>query len=372
MNTFEKLTPAQRKEIKNGVIEVTGKAMNRTALGVVDAIFTLYPNIRFNELKEMLPDTINPSAPKNYKSLFKPYTDRLYGVVQSGSIRKECEKEGLDINASHFTGIDETFKTSDGVEVLVSRTWESADTSTGENDLQNLISHVAQHGVRVTKVESKVAFNKGTYNLEIINPVLMKVIQSPPTKKFPWWIVVLLIIVVGGVIFFLPKDKSVEENTDVSEAEVSIAEVPATEDNEPIVVTTIADIKTEIESGVNTEGKSVNFHQILFELDSDVILSESEIYLSEILNILNEIPELKLLVVGHTSSEGDDGYNLKLSIKRALAVVQYLGTKGVDLARFEVEGKGSSEPIATNENEEGKKLNRRIEFVVIDDGVKNI
>lgn len=205
INTFEKLTEAQKKELKNGVVEVTGKAMNRTALGVVDAIFTLFPDITFSELKEILPDTINPSAPKNYKSLFKPYTDRLYGVVQPGSIRKECEDQGLDLNASHFIKEGETFRTSDGVEVLVSKTWESADTETGENDLQNLINHVVGYGVRVTKVDKKVAFNKGEYHLEIINPSLFNVLINPKKKSFPYWILfigLLLAVVLG---FFLLK-----------------------------------------------------------------------------------------------------------------------------------------------------------------------
>ena len=205
MKTIEKLTDAQRKELKKGVIEVTGKAMNRTALGVVDAIFTLYPNITFSELKKILPDTINPSAPKNYKSLFKPYTDRLYGVVQPGSIRKECEEQGLDLNASHFTKEDEVFRTADGIEVLVSKTWESADTDTGENDLQNLIDHIAQYGVRITKVEKKVDFNKGEYNLDIINPVLLRSIHNPPKKKISWWIIILLLLLITGILFFLTK-----------------------------------------------------------------------------------------------------------------------------------------------------------------------
>jgi hypothetical protein len=203
MQTLSKLTIEQKNELKKGVIEVTGKAMNRSALGVVDAIFTLYPNITFSELKEILPDTINPSAPKNYKSLFKPYTDRMYGVVQAGSIRKECEEQGLDINASHFAVQGETFTTSDGIEVLVSRSWESADTATGGNDLQNLIDHIAQYGVRVTKVEKKVAFNKGDYHLDIINPSLLQAIQSPPKKTIPWWIYILILVLIAGVLFFL-------------------------------------------------------------------------------------------------------------------------------------------------------------------------
>lgn len=205
IRTIEQLTELQKRALKNGVIEITGIAMNRTALGVVDALLTLYPNLTFDELKELLPDSINSSAPKNYKSLFKPYTERLYGVIQPGSIREECESEGLDVQASHFVDSKETFKTSDGIEVLVSRSWESSDTATGENDLQKLIDHVVQYGVRVTKVDKKVAFNKGDYHLEIINRPLLEELQQPKKSKFPWWIVIAVAAVIGVAIFFFTK-----------------------------------------------------------------------------------------------------------------------------------------------------------------------
>ena len=205
IKVIEHLSETQKKALKTGVIEVTGKAMNRTALGVVDAILTLYPSLTFAELKVLLPDHINPSAPKNYKSLFKPYTDRLYGVVQQGNIREECEAQELDIHASHFVDANETFKTSDGIEVLVSRSWESSDTATGENDLQKLIDHVAQYGVRVTKVEKKVAFNKGDYHLEIINPPLLNELQQPKKSKFPGWIILAILVMIGAAVFFLTK-----------------------------------------------------------------------------------------------------------------------------------------------------------------------
>lgn len=366
MDTIDKLTEAQRKELKKGVIEVTGKAMNRTALGVVNAIFTLYPTITFSELKEMLPDTINPSAPKNYKSLFKPYTDRLYGVVQPGSIRKECEEQGLDLNASHFIKEDEVFRTADGIEVLVSKTWESADTDTGENDLQNLIDHVAQYGVRVTKVEKKVAFNKGEYHLEVINPSLLHAIQNPPKKKFPWWIIILLLLLITGILFFLTKGKN---NDEVVAQEQTV--LPLDEPGEDININPLDEIKNQIAAGENTEGKSVSFHEILFEKDSDVLLSESEVYFNEVFQVMTDIPALKLLIIGHTSSEGDDNYNLKLSTKRALSVSAHLQNKGINADRLSTEGKGANAPISSNETEEGRKLNRRIEFVVTDDGVEN-
>lgn len=374
IKTFEKLTEAQRKELKKGVVEVTGKAMNRTALGVVDAIFTLYPKLTFSELKEMLPDTINPSAPKNYKSLFKPYSDRLYGVVQPGSIRKECEEQGLNIDASHFIKQDETFKTADGIEVLVSKTWETSDTETHENDLQNLIDHVAQYGILVTKVEKKVDFNKGEYHLEVLNPILLQSIQNPPVeefiqqepkKKFPWWILILLLLLIAGLLFFVTNDKEKEET--VSQEQIDIPADIEKGNN----LSSLDEIKNKIVAGENTEGKSVSFHEILFEKDSDVLLSESEVYLNEVFQVMTDIPALKLLIVGHTSSEGDDDYNFKLSTKRALSVSAHLQNKGINADRLSTEGKGATSPVSSNETEEGKKINRRIEFVITDDGIVN-
>jgi hypothetical protein len=206
MKLLDKLTSKERLELKSGVIEVYGKHMNRTALGVVDAIFKLYPSITFDELKQLLPDSINPSAPKNFKSLFKPYTEKPYGVIQSGAIRSEYEKEGLDLNASHFISAGETFQTIDGVEVLVSKAWESNDTETGEHDLQNLINHVAQYGIKVVSFEAKdQQFTKGGYFLKIIQPLLLKKLITPKSNKFPWWMIVLLAVVIGAVFYFLKK-----------------------------------------------------------------------------------------------------------------------------------------------------------------------
>jgi len=209
MKLLAKLNTAEKQELKKGVIEVYGKHMNRTALGAVDAILKLYPFITFDELKEMLPDTINPAAPKNYKSLFKPYTNRLYGVIQSAAIREEYEKAGLEINASHFTDEGEIFKTIDGIEVLVSKSWESKDTATNEHDLQNLIDHVAQYGIRVVSFEAKDQdFTKGGYFLKITNPILFnKISTNKKSGSKIIWLLLFLGIAIStvAILFFLAK-----------------------------------------------------------------------------------------------------------------------------------------------------------------------
>ncbi len=204
MTTFEKLTDSQKLSLKKGVIEVSGRHMNRTALGIVDAMLQLYPRATFEELKHMLPDALNPSAPKNYRSLFKPYTDRPYGVIQPGSIRKECDDQELDIKASHFTDETEIFRSADGIEILVSKTWESKDTKSGEHDLDNLVKHVEKYGVRVVEYSNEKPFTKGGYSLTIINPTFLDEIRNPKKKSFPYWIIILIVALASiGVYFFL-------------------------------------------------------------------------------------------------------------------------------------------------------------------------
>ena len=73
-------------------------------------------------------------------------------------------------------------------------------------------------------------------------------------------------------------------------------------------------------------------------------------------------PEVKLRIVGHTSSEGDPTFNQKLSEERAQAAVDFLVSRGVDISRLEAIGKGSSKPIDVSNPE----ANRRTEFIVIE------
>lgn len=195
MKTLDKLSKEDKKLLKSGVIEVSGKAMNRTALGIVAAVFKLYPKITFSELKEILPDDLNPSAPKNFKSIFKPFSEKLYGVVQPSSIKSEIEKAGYDVSSTHFIENDEVFTTSDGVKVIVSKLWESKDTQTGNNDLQTLINHIEKYGIRVVDFEKHIGFSKGKYHIENIQPELFSTLSDSKSSNLKYWLILLLVII---------------------------------------------------------------------------------------------------------------------------------------------------------------------------------
>lgn len=103
---------------------------------------------------------------------------------------------------------------------------------------------------------------------------------------------------------------------------------------------------------------------ILFDFQSAVIKPESYAVVKEIATVLKENPAIRVKVVGHTSSDGDDKANMELSEKRAGAVKDLLVTEfGIDAGRLETEGKGETQPVADNKTKEGKVLNRRVEFI---------
>ncbi|MBC7935035.1 MAG: OmpA family protein [Rhizobacter sp.] len=112
-----------------------------------------------------------------------------------------------------------------------------------------------------------------------------------------------------------------------------------------------------------TEGKFVS-HGILFESGSDKINPQSYGALKEIAAVLNDNAALKVKIVGHTDSDGDDANNLRLSEKRAAAVKNTLTDDfKIDAARMETSGKGETVPMEPNTTTAGKANNRRVEFI---------
>ncbi len=110
----------------------------------------------------------------------------------------------------------------------------------------------------------------------------------------------------------------------------------------------------------------VDLHGIYFDTAKATLRPESETTLQQVLGVLTADPALRLVVAGHTDSEGEDGYNLGLSRQRAAAVMQWLTGKGIDAGRLSSEGLGESRPVADNGSEAGRALNRRVQLRVAD------
>ena len=299
-------------------IRVHGKAQNRTALGIMHAYMQMYPHATLEDLRKAFPDSLNPDSgvKKNF----------IY-----------ADEEGTDANwEGFFKGEDELLTTGDGKRVAVVKMWTKPS-------FERVMEQAKLYDIEVAKFEAaeKGFGKKGGFTLEYLNG------WTPPApvenkKGVPAWIWIILALLVIGILvaLFMPRDKEVVEK--VVEKEVVVRDT--------VYVQQVAEIQDHFNAAQFEQGKA--------ELNDDAKLA-----LHDLAKVMQQNPELRLRIEGHTSSEGDEQLNHKLSQDRAQAAVDFLVNKeGIDAARLTAVGKGSSEPIDPNNLE----VNRRTEFEIIE------
>ncbi len=113
------------------------------------------------------------------------------------------------------------------------------------------------------------------------------------------------------------------------------------------------------------EGIVINFKEkVLFAFNSADLGNNAQGNLDKLVNVLNKYPDTNIEVIGHTDSKGADAYNQTLSERRAGAVTSYLRSHNVVSSRLTTKGMGKTDPVASNDTEEGRAQNRRVEFVI--------
>ncbi len=113
--------------------------------------------------------------------------------------------------------------------------------------------------------------------------------------------------------------------------------------------------------------RALSLQVINFEVDKADIPEVNKAVLDRAVEVMKNVPNMQLMILGHTDSDGDDAHNQELSQRRAESVKQYLVSKGVDASKLMTKGMGETDPIATNQTDNGKFRNRRIEFTVYDE-----
>ena len=115
------------------------------------------------------------------------------------------------------------------------------------------------------------------------------------------------------------------------------------------------------------KGESIVLNNIFFETAKAELLPESFLELDKLAKVMEDNSKLEVEIGGHTDNVGQEAYNQNLSQQRAQAVVTYLQEKGIDASRLKAKGYGESTPIASNDTEEGRAQNRRVEFSILAD-----
>jgi outer membrane protein OmpA-like peptidoglycan-associated protein len=113
------------------------------------------------------------------------------------------------------------------------------------------------------------------------------------------------------------------------------------------------------------EGIAVTFESgLLYDFDSDNVKAEARKNLRSLAQSLDKYPGSDIMVIGHTDAIGPASYNLGLSERRASAAGDYLVSQGVARTRVSTRGMGETDPVATNDTERGRALNRRVEVAI--------
>lgn len=320
---------ATPQEVAASKIRVKAKAQNRTALGIMHAYMTLYPKTTIEELRQAFPNSLNPDSGVGINFLLE------------GEQSKVANFEG------YFSKEEEMLTLGDGRKAKVVMMWTKAS-------LIRLIAHAKQYHIVVTNFEAVgKKGEKGGFELEYLNgytPAAVavtsnKTIHTPKVEKTekrgtPGWVWPLVAVVLALLIVWLRPKEVVEV-----EKEVIVEKVI----RDTVYVKQLENIQRE-------------FNNVQFEQGKADLRDEAKFVLYDLQKLMEKNTDVRVKITGHTSSEGNPQFNLKLSEARAKAAVDFLISRGIDASRLEYEGKGSTEPLDTQNQE----MNRRTEFRFIE------
>ena len=308
-------------------VRVYGKAQNRTALGIVNAYHVLNPNAAFEDFERAFPKDLNPDSgwPVNFKRLEEIRTDN-------------------DRNF-WFTAADEILMLKDGTKMVVVKMWTKPS-------FDRLTEHAKQYGIEVAEFEKGMKGEKGGYRLEYLNgfqPVV-PVVTKEKRKPSLLWVILGFLLIALLLFFSYSLWRMILSKPEVREVEKTVIVSDTVIVRDTVYMEQIKEIQTD-------------FNAAKFEQGQAALNEEAKFVLHDLAKLLEQNPDVRLKVEGHTSAEGDSLHNIELSKQRAKATVDFLVSQGVDVSRLSWEGKGSSEP--KNPANPTAEENRRTEFIII-------
>lgn len=164
----------------------------------------------------------------------------------------------------------------------------------------------------------------------------------------------------GKYLVVLPAGRtySVSANKEAFFFHSELFDVPAT--------TKFEEVRKDIALKPIEKGAKVVLNNIFFETGKATLSPQSTVELEKAIDLMKGNPSMVVEVGGHTDNIGDDAYNMKLSHDRSRSVREYLIRGGINANRIQAKGYGESNPIASNDTDDGRKSNRRTEFVIIE------
>ncbi|NNF33669.1 MAG: OmpA family protein [Saprospiraceae bacterium] len=151
---------------------------------------------------------------------------------------------------------------------------------------------------------------------------------------------------------------------DVYQVTVQAEGFVSIQENLDVRTTELVSVAHDFEMQPIAVGTTVKLNNVLFVRGSTELLESSSGELDLVVKMMQENPEMEISLAGHTDNQGNARLNKVLSQQRVDAVIYYLNTHGISSDRLSGNGYGGSQPIASNESEETRRLNRRVEFTI--------
>ncbi len=304
-------------------VRVYGKAQNRTVLGIVNAYLIMYPHATKEDLEKAFPLELQDGG--SWKSLF---------CTPEEWKQKNESNQGL-----WFAEEDEILHLQDGTKLILLKLWP-------KENFEKMISHAKMYDIEVAKFEAadKGFAAKGGYRLEYLNGYVPPV---PGKKSNKWlWIALAALAIIAILIILLLMRGCNKPEPQIVEVEKVVVV------HDTLYIQQIEEIEKDFNAAEFVQGKAD-------------LSDGAKFVLHDLAKVLQKNPELRLRLEGHTSAEGDAAFNQKLSEARAQAAVAFLVEhEGIDAARLEAVGKGSTE-LKNQENPMAAE-NRRTEFIVLE------
>jgi len=291
-------------------VHVKGFANNRTVEGVLNAYTLIHPNCSLAD--------INKAFPASIHSTKLPILGTKEDFDKSQSTGK-LQDDYMKIKINYKKG-KRNCKTA-----YMLQMWSVEDT-------QKLMQYATKEDIDITDFKKRQYFVPGSYSLTYVNG--WKPGKSAPkpntgarkSAKGLGWLIVLSAIILAVLLFFLFRHLGKEKEATIEK---------------------VAQVETA-------------FNAVQFAHDSYALSVDAQLVLDKLAGVMLSNELFTLRVEGHTSKEGDDSYNQRLSEHRAKATCDYLVAKGVAQERVEYAGMGSSKPI----DETRLAPNRRTEFIL--------
>ena len=127
--------------------------------------------------------------------------------------------------------------------------------------------------------------------------------------------------------------------------------------------------KEEVKVEQKERGTTITLEDINFGFGKAELLPGARQTIDPLVEVLKKDPKRNILIEGFTDSIGNDQYNIKLSLQRANAVRDAITAKGISADRITTKGYGEQFPVASNETPAGRQMNRRVEIIILNEGV---